>query len=437
LSDGFEAQGAVDFNGAKVGGQFNCTGGKFKDKSEWCLFAQRITVERHVFLSDGFEAEGAVNFNGAKVAGQFNCTGGKFKDKSEWCLFAQRITVEQDVFLRNGFEAEGAVNFVGAKVGGLFVITGNSNSALKSLDLRYAHIVGSLRVSDLPDTLNKIDLRDAYVNEWDDRWAVNVNSYRWSQLQQRLFEWGFKRVKPPDQRSAKYLLSGFTYDAIGEHLGEVAHKNPAAIAHWLYHADGCKYDPQPYDQMAKVLESHGYEDAFREVIIAIRIERRRKGNLSAWLSFFDWLLLDVPVRYGYRPWRAIAWGGLICAFAALLFGLGYPAGGLAPADGDVLVEVNRAKEMYVKSLPPEVAEQAKQRPLSQFLPEGYAKFSPVMYAVDLFLPIIDLGQERFWVPDAAHELGLWLWVLKWFVILSGWYLTTLFISSFTGLLRVR
>lgn len=189
--------------------------------------------------------------------------------------------------------------------------------------------------------------------------------------------------------------------------------------------------------MARVLLDQGYEDAFREVIIAMRIERRRKGNLSAWMSFFDWLLLDVPVRYGYRPWRAIAWGGVICLVAAWLFWLGFTAGAVAPAEGDVLVKANEKKEAYLDLLSPPERQEAARLPLTRFLPEGYPHFVPLTYAIDLFLPVIDLGQERFWVPHAGHEVGLWLWVLKWGVIVSGWYLTTLFISSFTGLLRVR
>jgi hypothetical protein len=116
--------------------------------------------------------------------------------------------------------------------------------------------------------------------------------------------------------------------------------------------------------------------------------------MNSVLAFVDVLLLDVPVRYSYKPWRAIGWGVLICLVAMIFFAR--ITGAMVPADVDTLVA-----------------------------------------AVDLFLPVIDLDQERFWVPDCAHPFGTGLWVLNWIVILSGWYLTTLFISSFTGLLKVE
>lgn len=456
LNEGFEAWGSVTFLAATVGGAFCSTESKFIGDSETSLEMNRIVIGKDLFLCDGFEASGQIMLAGSQIGGMlglWNC----HLMATPISLQAGGISVAQHVMIKDGFVAEGAVVFAAAQVGGIFTcekvfdesagdnpiypaesLLPSGKIEMKMLILDHARIQTTLKfqVGDSED-LELVSLRDAYAREWDDQWAVGVKRYRWNRWNQRLFEWCSKKSEPPNERAKKYLLSGFTYDSIGEHLGEVAHKDPLAIAHWLYHADECRYDPQPYDQMAKVLETHGYEDAFREVIIAKRIERRRKGQLPAWMSFFDWLLLDVPVRYGYRPWRAIAWGAIICIVAALLFWLGHSAGLMVPADGDVLVNANEKKQEYVMSLPAAGRDEARQAPLMEFLPEGYAQFIPPTYALDLFLPIIDLGQERFWIPDATHSLGLWLWVLKWFVILSGWYLTTLFISSFTGLLRVR
>jgi hypothetical protein len=126
LRDGFEVRGSVSFGGAKVGGQFDCSGGKFLGKGEWCLFAQGIEVGQDVFLCKDFKACGSVSFAGAKVSGQFDCSGGKFLGKGEWCLFVQGIEVGQDVLLRNDFEARGSVSFGGLRWAGSLIVAAGS-----------------------------------------------------------------------------------------------------------------------------------------------------------------------------------------------------------------------------------------------------------------------------------------------------------------------
>ncbi|EKU96734.1 hypothetical protein Lepto7375DRAFT_0639 [Leptolyngbya sp. PCC 7375] len=118
LMDGFEAAGVVGLSGAKIGGQLNCDGGKFRAATGYALFAQGAEIGEAVFLRNGFEAAGVVRLSGAKIGGQLNCDGGKFRAATGYALFAQGAEIGEAVFLRNGFEAAGVVRLSGAKIGG-------------------------------------------------------------------------------------------------------------------------------------------------------------------------------------------------------------------------------------------------------------------------------------------------------------------------------
>jgi hypothetical protein len=56
-------------------------------------------------------------------------------------------------------------------------------------------------------------------------------------------------------------------------------------------------------------------------------------------------------------------------------------------------------------------------------------FNPLVYALDLLLPIVNLGQDGRWVP---HR---WAAVWYWLLTLAGWVLTTAVVAALSGLLK--
>jgi hypothetical protein len=383
-----------------------------------------------------------VSFAGAKVGGQFDCSGGKFLGKGEQCLVAEGIEVGGSVFLCDGFEAHGSVVFFGCRIKGSLLVAECEFG--QSIKLLHASIEGAF-LFDPSKVGGEIDLRDAHVGEWDDRWAID-RELKLGWMGHRLWEWGLhkplqKRLRKDPQRLQRferlrqYRLSGLTYNSIGEYLSAVAQENPTAVGLWLAYADGGRYDPQPYEQMARVLKAHGQEDAYREVIIAKRVERRRWANMNPILSFFDFLLLDVPVRYGYKPWRAVVLGILIWLLSGWLFS--QYAAAMVPTDGEILNTARAAREYAAQHAPPNESESIRQQPLREYVPTEYPEFKPFYYTMDLFLPLIDLHHEHYWEIDRGRPEAEILLRVQWFVVISGWYLTTLFISSFTGLLRIE
>lgn len=117
LRNAFVAEGEVRLLGAEVGGNFECNDGSFSNPGGSAISGDRMSVQGSVFLRDGFIAEGEVRLLGAQVNGNLECNGGKFKNPGASALNADRISVKGNVLLHNGFVAEGGVDLPGAQIG--------------------------------------------------------------------------------------------------------------------------------------------------------------------------------------------------------------------------------------------------------------------------------------------------------------------------------
>ncbi|MFJ9968564.1 oxidoreductase [Streptomyces avermitilis] len=145
---------------------------------------------------------------------------------------------------------------------------------------------------------------------------------------------------------------------------------------WLETATQETYDPQPYEQLARVLRAGG-EPQDADTVLLARMRRRREtlgGAAKAW----DWVQ-DVTFGYGYRPGRAALWLSVVWALGSLWFSL----------------------------RPPDPMKAG----------EGPAWSAPI-FTLDLLLPILDLGQETQW-----HTEGISMWIAV-ILAFAGWVLAT-------------
>jgi hypothetical protein len=91
------------------------------------------------------------------------------------------------------------------------------------------------------------------------------------------------------------------------------------------------------------------------------------------------VLQDITIGYGYQPWRAVAWLVILLAAGSIIFAIAPP--------------------------PP--------------LGSGTAPhFNPVIYTLDLLLPVVDLGQKHAFNPAGAEQ---WF---SYMLIAAGWVLAT-------------
>ncbi|HEU5157523.1 MAG TPA: hypothetical protein VFU43_11045 [Streptosporangiaceae bacterium] len=144
---------------------------------------------------------------------------------------------------------------------------------------------------------------------------------------------------------------------------------------WLAR-DAHGYQPQPYEQLAAHYTRTGQPVEARRVLYA---REHRQRQTKPFLGRLWGVLQDVTVAYGYQPWRPLMWLALLLAVGTVTYGISPPS---ALTDGDA------------------------------------PHFNPMIYTLDLLLPIVDLGQEHAFNPAGAAQ---WF---SYFLIAAGWILAT-------------
>ncbi|MEU5879482.1 hypothetical protein [Spirillospora sp. NPDC047279] len=173
----------------------------------------------------------------------------------------------------------------------------------------------------------------------------------------------------PDRWPAALDANGLTYRALEPRLPA---KRRLA---WLNGArDG--FESQPYEQLAAHYTTLGLHADARAVLCA-RERRRLDGETP--LIWLWGRLQDLTTGFGYRPWRAFLWSAVLLTVGSVVYGLHPPA------------------------------------PLK---PDEAPQFNPVVYTIDLMIPLINLGQELAFNPVGAHQ-----WLSYTFVA-AGWILAT-------------
>ncbi|MBL1080874.1 membrane-associated oxidoreductase [Streptomyces actinomycinicus] len=174
---------------------------------------------------------------------------------------------------------------------------------------------------------------------------------------------------PPEVWPERVRTDGLSYRILSPHL-------PAEQRLPLLEREVGGFLPHPYEQLTTAYRTVGDEAAARTVRLA-RMRRHRR-TLPPYARLWGWLQ-DAAVGYGFRPMRAAGWLLLLLCTGTLAFALHRPPA-LKPGEA----------------------------------PE----FNPLVYALDLLLPIIDFGQEGAFAPRGWYQ---WL---SYLLIAAGWVLAT-------------
>ena len=347
LRNGFIAKGKVRLIGAQIGGDLDCEAGTFVNEDDTAIDADRVNVAGDVFFRKGlndpwketpFTANGRVNLPGAQIVGQIDCSGGVFNNHNGDSLTAERANVKSSVLLSDGFKADGWVNLLGAQIGGDFRCDGGNfqDATLNLTDTSVA-------------TLSDYGLNDPV----DPKQAATI--------------W------PPGDKDHYLLLDGFTY-------GRISSKDKINVDKrlgWLARQPQSSFHPQPYLQLAKVLEAMG--DSEGRLRVLVEMERlRRKVEDHDWIDRFDSFVYRWSAGYGYRPLWAVGEAVALTALGWIIYRRSYLAGGMVPTDKEAC---------------------AKFREPGAPIPRYYPSFSPLLYSVENSLPLVKLGQGDKWQPD--------------------------------------
>ncbi|HEY9437138.1 MAG TPA: oxidoreductase [Streptomyces sp.] len=177
-------------------------------------------------------------------------------------------------------------------------------------------------------------------------------------------------------------MGGFVYENLAPH----GHFPLSRRLEWVLAATP-EYVPEPYERLAAVMRSCGEDADAREVLLAKQRRRRETLPLAAklWGYLQDW-----TVAYGYRPGRAAVWMAVLWAAGTVAFAHYSPA----PIKGS-----------------------------------EHPEWNAPLYALDLLVPVINLGQDGYWRME-----GGWQWAAAALVLL-GWILATTVAAGASRTLR--
>jgi cytoskeletal protein CcmA (bactofilin family) len=369
LRGGFRSAGRVRLIGAQIGANLDCSGGIFMPTDGETLVADSMKVAGSVLLNQGFHSEGEVRILGAEIQGNLSCDHGEFINPGQVALSADRTHIHGNIFLSDGFLGLGRVALTSAIIDGFLVWRNIERPRDTSLDLRSAHI-GTL--------------------------------------------WFGRESWPPE---GKLLLHGLSFKTLDDQNALTAE----TWIDWLRLQPAKPFRPQPYEQLAAVLQTSGQDNDAKDVLYAKEIDRAQRGELS-W-SQVPWYRIFGPlIGYGYKPWRAFWLSLAVVILGTVLFGLGEHYDLMVPAKFDGFVTA---------------------RDGSRSLTDDYPRMSPFMYSLDAFTPLISLDQAEYWLPaanrGAAFDVGPihfttgnLLRIYMWFHIIAGWVLSTLLFVGLTG-----
>jgi hypothetical protein len=224
---------------------------------------------------------------------------------------------------------------------------------------------------------------------------------------------------PPEHQ---LFLNGLVYSDFGDRSPTDAESR----LRWVRSQRKTHFRPQPYEQLAAVLRKHGLEADAAKVLFEKNRDQAKYTQQPlrrrTWNAF-----LNITVGYGYRPVRALLWSLLIVVLGAHMFQPAFDAGTLV----DSVSPAGIATDLTPGSLPTRRG----------------SSFCSLIYSVDTFVPLVDLGEDRHWTPDPNRGRPLFQvgWfemrygeVLRYYLVLQrlfGWVFTTLLIAALSGLIR--
>ena len=343
---------------------------------------------RRAFAGDGLtvgqdmdaelmDVSGEFSLRSARIGGRLSLRGSALSNPGgDFALNAARISVEHTLYLSSSFLRSGPTGTLAPGpqaqeftcVGGLRLDDGRFGNAVVINRARFTLGDGqqvSLRRIQTPD------LR--FTPRQPPNGRVSLAGARVGALTDSPESW-------PEGGTD---LRGFTYDSIGSRSEFPLARRIA----WLHGATP-EYSPEAYERLASALRAGGEDAEAREVLLAK--QRQRRETLPVAGRVWGWLQ-DITVGYGYRPGRAAVWMAVLWALGAAYFAAHHTP---PPAD------------------------------------DGYRPhWNPALYALDLLLPVINLGQDNAW-----REAGTAQWIASALTVL-GWILATTAAAGASRLLR--
>ena len=118
LSEKFHAMGQVRLINLNLGRTLACNNGKFNAAGQVTIDARSAQIAGNILFTQGFSSDGGISVRRARIGGDLDCSTARILSKSGEALNADLVNVGGLVCLCDGFHAEGEVRLVQSVVGG-------------------------------------------------------------------------------------------------------------------------------------------------------------------------------------------------------------------------------------------------------------------------------------------------------------------------------
>ena len=399
---GCECAAAVALSGAHVTGALDVQDARLTRPGAVAFLGNRLSIDDDLVALRA-TVDGEFRLAGSRVGGSVLLDGATLRNEGGYALHAPNMSVGARFLARDGFSALGKVQLAGLRVDGDLnfrnaLLRNPGGDALLGYGIQTGaslaltegfHAEGAVRLSrakiggaifleeaclDNPggDAIRCRNTQAQTLHLGAGLEASGIADFRNSQ---------FANIRDEDAHWPRRLrLTGLGY-------GELVPPLSAALrVQWLRRdVDG--YVPRNYETLAAMYRNAGDDSGARQVLLAR--EREHRAHLPWYGRAWSWLQ-EVTVGYGYRPLRAAAWLLAFLAAGTLAFGLHHPP------------------------------------PLAGV---PHPAFNPLIYTLDLVLPLVDLGQRSAYDPQGAQR---WL---AYLLIAVGWIFATTIASGIARVLR--
>jgi len=394
---------AANFNSVKIGGDLFIEDAKFFGSTNFVVcqvsrnFSARraehrsnetpfdlwgMTVDGNAVLDDAI-LMGPVNLGGAVVTGELHIRHAQLLHAKQ-PLVMDRIKVGGTVDLSDTRFAYG-LHMTDGRVGSLLLngpprATNQRRAAVSTLDISQTMVEGELQVTNWEiETMvgNSIQVRGpAVLRGISVEKLLSLEDGRFASLMIEDLSWS---------KSASINLADLTYAHIN---GGESERDWKALLRLLERAE---YDTGSYLYFEAFLKGQGYGEQADKVFVAGRDRwARQSGGIGrrAWSLFLKYF-----IYYGRWPWLAFLW-----SFSYFLF----------------------------------FRDKTRMEPVT---PDAAPEYNGIWYAVDLFVPALNLRIAEKWYPKPERRFGKfarhWTYIMR----IVGWILVPIGLLAWTGFIK--
>lgn len=362
------------------------------------LTLSEIRCNGSIILSYGFRTFLPVYALGAKITGQLGCSGGSFHG-SPLAISLERAEIVDCLFWRHIKGLWGIVDLTSAKVGTLV---------------------------DDPDS-------------WPRKGCLRIDGFVYEAIGSNTSTDYFDRLPWLSRQYEPHLTYDFRpqpFEQLAKVLnnsGRLSEAKEISIQRLSFqrHANYLRREPRYIAALVKLRHSR---NILEHIILAARAKELKPTflkdpftELLGWISWIKSFIFWIVSGYGYKPIWCLYWIGAFILVGWYTLSNLYEAGNIVPNNPILL-----AREWKL------AAEANLSYPYGDFfnyVPD-YPKFYPLGYALDVFIPFVDLAQEKYWaVQNRADSFGGLLQRILWLYICIGWVLSAIFAASISGFVR--